>query len=244
MSPIGRDSQGDSRAHRSEGLLKRIVIEKIEELQMLMEPKLKRLKEMEKEILDIKAKNSREISIFSRALSIARREKDEMVKRALQGERKVEQVEAENKKLAKAFDEKMISMERQKETAEEELLYMTNRYKELEEYVVKLEERNRELEERNRKLEKRNKELGSSMEKTLKGQHTESRKLSVPDYTTGHSKSEDPPEEDAIDALLDFDSDDDTDRNEKGKRLAGKQLDSVRKIRKFSTVNSYLAGTL
>ena len=220
MSPIGRDSQGDSRAHRSEGLLKRIVIEKIEELQMLMEPKLKRLKEMEKEILDIKAKNSREISIFSRALSIARREKDEMVKRALQSERKVEQVEAENKKLAKAFDEKMISMERQKESAEEELLYkesaeeellyMTNRYKELEEYVVKLEERNRELEERNRKLEKRNKELGSSMEKTLKGQHTESRKLSVPDYTTGHSKSEDPPEEDAIDALLDSDSDDDT----------------------------------
>merc|ERR1712073_83082 len=113
---------------------------------------------MEKEILDIKAKNSREISIFSRALSIARREKDEMVKRALQGERKVEQVEAENKKLAKAFDEKMISMERQKETAEEELLYMTNRYQELEEYVVKQEERNRELEERNRKLEKRNKE--------------------------------------------------------------------------------------
>ena len=244
MSPIGRDSQGDSRAHRSEGLLKRIVTEKIEELQMLMEPKLKRLKEMEKEILDIKAKNSREISIFSRALSIARREKDEMVKRALQSERKVEQVEAENKKLAKAFDEKMISMERQKETAEEELLYMTNRYQELEEYVVKQEERNRELEERNRKLEKRNKELGSSMEKTLKGQHTESRKLSVPDYTTGHSKSEDPPEEDAIDALLDSDSDDDTDRNEKGKRLAGNQLDSVRKIRKFSTVNSYLAGTL
>ena len=244
MSPIGRDSQGDSRAHRSEGLLKRIVIEKIEELQMLMEPKLKRLKEMEKEILDIKAKNSREISIFSRALSKARREKDEMVKRALQSERKVEQVEAENKKLAKAFDEKMISMERQKESAEEELLYMTNRYQELEEYVVKQEERNRELEERNRKLEKRNKELGSSMEKTLKGQHTESRKLSVPDYTTGHSKSEDPPEEDAIDALLDSDSDDDTDRNEKGKRLAGNQLDSVRKIRKFSTVNSYLAGTL
>ena len=244
MSPIGRDSQGDSRAHRSEGLLKRIVIEKIEELQMLMEPKLKRLKEMEKEILDIKAKNSREISIFSRALSKARREKDEMVKRALQSERKVEQVEAENKKLAKAFDEKMISMERQKESAEEELLYMTNRYQELEEYVVKQEERNRELEERNRKLEKRNKELGSSMEKTLKGQHTESRKLSVPDYTTGHSKSEDPPEEDAIDALLDSDSDDDTDRNEIGKRLAGNQLDSVRKIRKFSTVNSYLAGTL
>ena len=43
---------------------------------------------------------------------------------------------------------------------------------------------------------------------------------------------------------IDIDSDDDTDRNEKGKRLAGNQLDSVRKIRKFSTVNSYLAGTL
>ena len=83
-----------------------------------------------------------------------------------------------------------------------------------------------ELEERNRKLEKRNKELGSSMEKTLKDQHTESRKLLKED------------------AIIDSDSDDDTDRNEKGKRLAGNQLDSVRKIRKFSTVNSYLAGTL
>ena len=229
MSPIGRDSQGDSRAHRSEGLLKRIVTEKIEELHMLMESKLKRFKEMEKEIVDIKAKNSLEISIFSKALNTAKREKDEMEKRALQNERKVEKVEAENDKLAKAFDEKMISMKRQKESAEEELLYISNSHKELEDLVEnfrKLEERNRELEERNRKLEKRNKELGSSMKKTLKDQHTESRKLLKED------------------AIIDSDSDDDTDRNEKGKRLAGKQLDSVRKIRKFSTVNPYLAGTI
>ena len=196
---------------------------------MLMESKLKRFKEMEKEIVDIKAKNSLEISIFSKALNTAKREKDEMEKRALQNERKVEKVEAENDKLAKAFDEKMISMKRQKESAEEELLYISNSHKELEDLVEnfrKLEERNRELEERNRKLEKRNKELGSSMKKTLKDQHTESRKLLKED------------------AIIDSDSDDDTDRNEKGKRLAGNQLDSVRKIRKFSTVNSYLAGTL
>ena len=133
MSPIGRDSQGDSRAHRSEGLLKRIVTEKIEELHMLMESKLKRFKEMEKEIVDIKAKNSLEISIFSKALNTAKREKDEMEKRALQNERKVEKVEAENDKLVKAFDEKMISMNRQKESAEEELLYISTGCMELEE---------------------------------------------------------------------------------------------------------------
>ena len=117
---------------------------------------------MEKEILDIKAKNSREISMFSRALSIARREKDEMVKRALQSERKVEQVEAENKKLAKAFDEKMISMNRQKESAEEELLYISTG-------CMELEERNRELEERNRKLEKKKQRVRKQYGENLEG---------------------------------------------------------------------------